>query len=207
VRARLAVTLAAVPLLLAACGGGSSSAGSEHVMSDGSTMSGSSMPGMSASPDGAMPAHEAGSAGSGRPSETASMICDSEIRDTVRRVFQLSRAPVGLHSWSHRTYSCTYPLVHGDLRMSVKDLDTAGPGRAWFDMLRGRLAGASPIAGLANFGFPAFETPQGDVVFIKDHTTLWVDATRVTAADLPQGTDAQDAAYGVAAAVIACWTE
>jgi hypothetical protein len=196
VRARLAVTLAAVPLLLAACGGGSSSAGSEHVMSDGSTMSGSSMPGMSASPDGAMPAHEAGSAGSGRPSETASMICDSEIRDTVR-----------LHSWSHRTYSCTYPLAHGDLRMSVKDLDTAGPGRAWFDMLRGRLAGASPIAGLANFGFPAFETPQGDVVFIKDHKTLWVDATRVTAADLPQGSDAQDAAYGVAAAVIACWTE
>jgi hypothetical protein len=114
---------------------------------------------------------------------------------------------VGLHSWAHRTFTCSYPLAHGDLRMSVEDLDAAGPGRAYFDSLRGRLDGASPIVGLAAFGFPAFETPQGDVVFLKDHKTLWVDATRVGAADLPQGTNRQDAAYGVAAAVIACWTE
>ncbi len=206
-RARLAVALVAVPLMLTACGGGSSSPGAEHVMSDGSTMSGSSMPGMTAPADDAMAAHDAGGSGSGRPSESASMICGSEIRDAVRRVFQLSRPPVGLHSWTHHTFRCTYPLTHGDLRMSVKDLDAAGPGRAYFDGLRGRLAGASPIVGLANFGFPAFETPQGDVVFLKDHKTLWVDATRVAAADLPQGTDRQDAAYGVAAAVIACWTE
>jgi hypothetical protein len=45
------------------------------------------------------------------------------------------------------------------------------------------------------------------VVFLKDHKTLWVDATRVAASDLPEGTNRQDAAYGVAAAVIACWTE
>jgi hypothetical protein len=207
VRARLAVAVAAVPLLLSACGSGSSSPAAEHVMADGSTMSGSSMPGMAAPSDDTMAAHDAVDAGSGRPSASASMICGAEIRDGVRRVFQLPKSPMGLHSWSHRTYRCTYPLAHGDLRMTVKDLDSAGPGRAWFDRLRGRLAGASPIAGLASFGFPAFESPQGDVVFLKDHKTLWVDATRVPAADLPQGTNRQDAAYGVAAAVIACWTE
>jgi hypothetical protein len=204
VRARLAGALAAVPLMLAACGGGSSSAGAEHVMSDGSTMSGASM---TPAPEGSMAAHEAGAAGSRRPSVTASMICGSEIRDAVRRVFQLHQGPRGLHAWSHQTYRCTYPLAHGELRMSVKDLDAAGPGRAWFDRLRGRLTDASPIVGLASFGFPAFETPRGDVVFIKDHKTLWVDASHVAAADLPQGTNRQDAAYGVAAAVIACWTE
>jgi len=188
-RVRLAVTLAAVPLMLTACGGGSFSPAAEHVMADGSTMSGSSM------------------TGSDEPSAAASMICGSEIRDAVRRVLQLPRAPTGRPSWSHRTFGCTYPVAHGDLRMSVKDLDVAGLGRAWFDRLRGRLAGASPIAGLAAFGFPAFETPQGDVVFLKDHKTLWVDATGIAAADLPEGTNRQDAAYGVAAAVIACWTE
>jgi hypothetical protein len=210
VRARLAVTLAAVPLMLSACGGGASSTGSEHLMPDGSMMDGSSMAGMdrSATPshDAGM-AHDAGAAGSRRPSATASMICGSEIRDAVRRVFQLEKAPMGLHSWSHRTYRCSYPLAHGDLRMSVADLDSAGPGRAFFDRLRGRLVNPSPIAGVAGFGFPAFETPQGDVVFLKDHKTLWVDATRVASSDLPRGTDRQDAAYGVAAAVIACWTE
>jgi hypothetical protein len=205
------VTLAAVPLMLTACGGGSSSTGAEHVMADGSTMGGASMSGMdqsmSPSSDGSMAAHASGAGGSGPPSETASMICGSEVRDAVRRVLQLGRAPMGLHAWSHRTYTCSYPLARGDLRLTVKDLDAAGPGRAWFDRLRGRLTGASRIVGLASFGFPAFETPGGDVVFIKDHKTLWVDATRVAASDLPPGTDRQDAAYSVAAAVIACWTE
>ncbi|WP_151083641.1 hypothetical protein [Nocardioides cynanchi] len=188
-RARVAAALAVVPLLLSACGGGSVAPGAEHVMADGSTMSGSSMAGMS------------------KPSEAASMICSSEIRDAVRRVFQLSEAPTGRPSWSHQVFGCTYPVAHGELRMSVKDLDVAGPGRAYFDDLRTSLAGASAIKGVAAFGFPAFETPQGDVVFLKDHKTLRVDATRVAAADLPQGTNRQDAAYGVAAAVIACWTE
>lgn len=209
-RARLAVTLAAVPLMLTACGG-ASSAGREHVMADGTVMSGSSMPGMGRSmvpPSGTgRLAADGASAGSLRPSETASMICGSEVGDAVRRVFRLSKTPTGLHSWSHRTYRCSYPLAHGDLRMSVADLETPAAGRAWFDRLRGRLAGASPIAGLAGFGLPAVETPQGHVVFLKDHKTLWVDATRVASTDLPQGTSRQDAAYAVAAAVIACWTE
>jgi hypothetical protein len=207
VRARLAVTLAAVPLLLTACGGGSSSTGAEHVMPDGNTMSGSSMSGPAPSPHDGMAAHDAGSMDSRRPSATASMICGSEVRNAVARVLRSGKAPAGLHSWSHQTYRCTYPLAHGDLRMTVKDLDAAGPGRAYFDRLRGRLPDASPITGLANFGFPAFETPQGDVAFIKDHRTLWVDATRVASSDLAPGTSRQDAAYGVAAAVIACWTE
>jgi hypothetical protein len=60
---------------------------------------------------------------------------------------------------------------------------------------------------MASFGFPAFETPRGDVGFIKDDKTLWVDATRLSGGDLPTGQTRQDVAYGVAAAVIGCWTE
>lgn len=206
-RARLAGTLAAWPLMLTACGGGSPHPDAMHEMPDGTMMSGSSMPGTGPSSDGQMSAHDGRGAGSGRPSATASMICGREIGDAVRRAFRLARPPLGMHSWTHRSYRCTYPLAHGDLRMSVKDLAGARPGRAYFDRLRARLPGATPIAGLANFGFPAFETARGDVVFIKDHKTLWVDATRVAGSDLPAGTTRQDAAYGVAAAVIACWTE
>jgi hypothetical protein len=60
---------------------------------------------------------------------------------------------------------------------------------------------------MAGFGFPSFETPRGDVVFLKDHKTLWVDATRLARSDLPDGATRAHVAYGVAAAVIACWTE
>ncbi len=202
---RLAVTVAAVPFLLAACGGSSTEA--THQMSDGTVMSGSSMSESTASPDDDMSVRDAVGSGSGAPSESASMVCGDEIRDAVTRIFALSSAPRGLHSWSGHTYRCSYQLGGGDLRMSVKDLDTAGPGRAYYDALKRRLPGATDIAGLANYGFPAFETPQGDVAFLKDHKTLWVDATRLARSDLPDATSRQDAAYAVAAAVIACWTE
>ena len=68
-------------------------------------------------------------------------------------------------------------------------------------------AGATSITGMSNFGLPAFEKRHGDVVFSKDHKTLWVDATRLQAHALPDGVTRQGVAYGVAAAVVACWTE
>ncbi len=200
-----ALVVAVVPLLLAGCGTASSSmARATHEMADGSTMSGSSMPGLTSSHDAG--AHERGAGLSG-PSETASMVCSDEIRDAVGHTLALRRPPAGLPQWQDGTYRCTYPLAGGDLRLSVKDLDAARPGRAYFDGLRTRLPAPRTIRGLAAFGFPAFATAHGDVVFIKDHKTLWVDASRLTAGDLPPGRSRADVAYGVAAAVIACWTE
>ena len=145
--------------------------------------------------------------GAGGPSHTASLVCSDEIRGAVRRNLELTTTPVGRRSWSHRMFRCTYRFGDSRLRLSVKDLDTTGPGRAYFDHLRHRLAGASTIRGVASFGFPAFETPRGDVVFIKDDKTLWVDASRLGVSARPRGTSRQDVAYGVAAAVIGCWTE
>jgi hypothetical protein len=199
VNRRLLLALVGVPVLLAGCGQSSPSGtvGDSHVTSDGSTMSADQM--------------EAMGSGSPAPSETASMICsDDDIADAVRRKLDLPSTPVGRHTWSatRRLFTCTFRVPGGgDLRLSVKDLDTAGPGRAYFDALRSRLPAAHSITGLENFGFPAFETPRGDVVFIKDHKTLHVDASRLAASDLPAGLSRTDAAYGVAAAVIACWTE
>lgn len=225
-RTRLLATSAAglvgalgLSLMLAGCGGGSSAAPTAtHTMADGSVMSGSSMAGMDHSGDPSASSDPSASAesdgmtsdsggGAGGPSESSTMICSDEIAGAVRRNLELKTDPVGLHSWSDRLYSCTYQLAAGDLRLSVKDLDAAGPGRAYYDGLHRRLPGASAIRGLANFGFPAFETPRGDVVFIKDHKTLWVDASRLRPSALPSGASRQDVAYGVAAAVIGCWTE
>lgn len=198
-----ALAVAAVPLLLAGCGTASGS-GATSLMSDGSTMGGASMSGPASSHDTGASGHGAGTSG---PSESASMVCSDEIRDAVGRNLALPRAPLGLSAWRHRTFRCTYPLAGGDLRLSVKDLDEARTGRAYFDALRSRLPAPRTIRGLAAFGFPAFETGRGDVVFLKDHKTLWVDASRLTRGDLPTGRSREDVAYGVASAVIACWTE
>lgn len=190
---RIALAVAGVPLLLAGCG---SSAGVG-----------------TAAPDtpGSRPSGGASMAGdvevAAAPSETASMICGEEIREAVAHTLTVAEVPAGVHSWRDRLYRCDYHLGAGELRLSVKDLDADAPGTAYFQGLRTRLPGATTIKGLANFGFPAFETHHGDVVFIKDHKTLWVDASRLRAARLPAGMSREDVAYGVAAAVIGCWTE
>lgn len=166
-----------------------------HLMPDGSMMMDSKMHGTDMPPS------------QGTPSPAAAMICKAETSDAVQRNFALKEPPVGLDGFSDQLYRCTYQLPGGDLRLSVKDLSTAAPGQAYFNQLKGELGPVQPIRGLESFGFPAFQTPRGDVVFIKDHKTLWVDASRVADSDLRPGATRAEAAYGVAAAVIACWNE
>jgi hypothetical protein len=200
----LVAALLAIPLL-GGCGGEPAHqgmpdshhhAGSRtHVMSDGSTMKDSQMHGMDMSSNAA------------KPSEAAAMICADETAGAVQRNFAVTKLPAGVARFSDQLYQCTYQLAAGDLRLSVKDLSAAAPGEAYFNYLKGDLAPVEPIRGVESFGFPAFETSRGDVVFIKDHKTLWVDASRVNQADLRPGATRTEAAYGVAAALIACWSE
>jgi hypothetical protein len=172
-------------------------AGGTHTMSDGTTMSDDQMGGM----DGmdmaaAIP-----------PSAPARMICSDEIRDAVQHAFDLSTPPAATHRWSARVYTCTYRISGETLALSVKDSPDVGSGRAYYEALRSRVTGETPIRGVESFGFPSFETSDGTVVFLKDGKTLRVDATRLSRAAMPAGFTRVDAAYGVAAAVIGCWTE
>jgi hypothetical protein len=163
-------------------------------MSDGTTMSDDQMDGMD------MPAATP-------PSAPARMICSDEIRDAVQHAFQLASPPVATHRWSDRVYTCTYRISGETLALSVKDSPDVGSGRAYYQALRARITGETPIHGVESFGFPSFETANGTVVFLKDGKTLRVDATRLSRAAMPAGFSRVDAAYGVAAAVIGCWTE
>lgn len=204
--ARLGVVALVVATLVTGCGA-SRDAGAEHdthVMSDGSTMSDRQMSGMSATSGPSPDAVEASHAG---PSDTASMICGNEIAGAVQRSFARPSPPRGVSHWAPPVFACSWALPHSALRMQVADLSKATGGRAWYDDLRGRLPGVRTIKGLQNFGFPAFETRRGDVVFLKEGKTLWVDASKIASTDLPHGFSRTDTAYAVAAAVIGCWTE
>jgi hypothetical protein len=216
VNRRTALAAAALPLVAIALVGCGSTTGTSqtHVMSDGRTMSGSSMSGMdrvNEMKDTTEMSGEQSASGTGAdapgPSEAAAMVCSDEIRTAVAHTLQLPSAPQGLQAWESPRFRCSYLLGAGELRLSVQDLDTAGPGQVFFDGLEARLPHATRLRGVEALGFPSFETTRGDVVFLKDHKTLWVDASRLTASALPTGMSRTDVAYGVAAAVIACWSE
>jgi hypothetical protein len=195
----LLVSVAAVSLLASACGDGGSTGASAPApaarTSAGMLGMGDMSPEEMAAMDG--------------PSSSALMICSDEIRSAVKRTFALTSPPSATRSWSANdfTFACTYRLPGGILRMSVQDDPDETTGRSHFRHLRARLAGASSIRGVQSLGFPAFETPGGDVVFLKDGKTLRVDASALSRSGLPTGFTRPEAAYGVAAAVIGCWTE
>jgi hypothetical protein len=141
------------------------------------------------------------------PSASARMICSAEIRRAVQRTFALSSPPTAASTWAHRMFGCTYDLPEGSLRLTVDDASDRNVGRGYFTALRSQLTGSATIHGAEALGFPAFETPDGNVVFLKDGKTLRVDASTVPRQALPTGFSREEAAYAVAAAVIACWQE
>jgi hypothetical protein len=219
---------------LAGCGdsaGGSGQVaqGAGHVMPDGTTMSDAemqSMPGMSGTGssdgDSAVPASPGAQdaadadqrAAPGRvahftdgPSSAAAMICSRGVADAVRRNFALPSEPMANDTWKPPAYTCDYALTHGTLHLGVRDLRTGAKATAWFRGVQDGTAGAHRIQGLQALGLPAFEAPAGQVGFLKDGRTLVVDASDVAKQDLPPGFSRTGVAYGVAASVIACWTE
>jgi hypothetical protein len=193
----------AAVLCLALTGCGSQDGGEEgsaaghdgtHVMPDGSTMSDAEMEAM----------HEMDGGG---PSEAAAMICTPETADAVRRTFALAAVPPATDGWDDPVYSCAFELAKGNLRLSVVDFEAGPKARARFEEVRADTPGAHRIPGMQSLGLPSFETEDGRVGFLKDGRTLVVDARGVTGADLPPGFTRTGAAYGVASAVVACWTE
>lgn len=163
---------------------------------------GMSMPGTSASP---IPqSTSAGSLAAG-PSASAQMICGTETRDNISRALALAAPPHFVDSWINRRYTCTYQLAGGEFVVSVQESLDAASGRSYFDAMQGKLAPVQPIEGLANLGFPAFETAEGVVVFLKDNMTLQVDARMLMDKIGPQGVTRTAFSYEIATAILGCW--
>lgn len=142
-----------------------------------------------------------------RPSAAAKMICEPEIRKAVQDLTAPDTEPHTVTSWTDQLFTCTYHLPMGTLVLSVKDSPDEATGTAYFRKVSSRLDGAERIRGLESFGFPAYETDDGTVLFLKDGKTLTVDATRLPAKIGPHGYSPDLLAYAVASRVVACWTE
>ena len=134
------------------------------------------------------------------------MICAQETKDDISSILALDQAPNTVDDWADATYTCTYQLPGGPLVISVKESPDPAAAGNYFDALRGKIR-AVPIKGLANLGFPAAQTSNGSVVFLKDGSTLHVDATGLPAGVGPQNVTRTDFAYQVATTILACWKE
>jgi hypothetical protein len=130
------------------------------------------------------------------------MVCGSEISGAIRSALILPAPPVGRSTWADSLFTCTYRLPYGPLVLSVKETATPAAARAYFTAGRAR-ATAIDTPGL---GQAAYATSTGTVVVIKDNDVLTVDATALPAEFGDRRHKRTDIAYGIASAVLGCWT-
>lgn len=91
--------------------------------------------------------------------------------------------------------------------LRVKESPNEQAARAYFDSRRAADGSTSTIKGIAALGRPAYQTSSGVSSFVKDNTTLEVDATAMTPTVGAEGTTKGQFAYPIATDVLACWTE
>jgi hypothetical protein len=141
------------------------------------------------------------------PSEAALMVCGNQPMGRLTAILDLEQAPHTINDWADSTFTCTYHLDDGDLVISVKEAKNQATALTYFDAMQALAKDATPIEGLANLGFPAYETADGSAVFQKDSFVLQVDAT-----DLPETLGPDDItrnalAYQLSTTILACWIE
>lgn len=141
------------------------------------------------------------------PSEAALMVCGKETQDNITLSLSLTTAPHSVSSWADDLFTCTYHLAGGSLVLAVKESADPAAAREYFDALQSKAGDAAPIKGLANLGFPAYETTSGSVVFLKDNMTLSADATDLPDAVGPNSVSPTAFAYQISTTVLACWVE
>lgn len=139
------------------------------------------------------------------PSEAAQMICSADIQDSVAAALGLDAAPVPEDSFANAIYTCSYPISDGALVLSVMEMADNAAAQAHAAELKNTFDSAEDIVGLANLGLPAYETPDGVVMFVKDNMMLQVDARNMPVSDGQGDTFRTDIAYRLATNVLACW--
>lgn len=184
----------------------------------GSVTAPSALPAPAASPEsGNTGNHDGGHHGSGSsspgatkadgPSDAALMVCGDQPLDRLTAILDLKQDPHTINDWADSTFTCTYNLEEGDLVISVKEAKDQATALTYFDAMQALAKDATPIEGLANLGFPAYETANGSAVFQKDNFVLDVDATDLPATLGPDAITRNALAYQLSTTILACWIE
>ena len=135
------------------------------------------------------------------------MVCEDQPKDRLTSILDLEQDPHTVDSWADSTFTCIYHLVEGALEISVKEAPDEAKALTYFDAMQALAKDAAPIEGLANLGFPAYETADGSAVFQKDSFVLQVDASDLPATIGPDAITRNALAYQLSTTILACWVE
>ncbi len=202
----LLASLALSALLLSGC---AAAAGSVTAPSNLGTLPASPAAGHTGIPGGG---HHGGSASPGAtkadgPTDAALMVCGDQPMDRLTAILALEQDPHTINDWADSTFTCTYHLDDGDLAISVKEAKDQTTALTYFDAMQALAKDATPIEGLANLGFPAYETADGSAVFQKDNFVLQVNASDLPANLGPDEITRNALAYQLSTTILACWIE
>ncbi|HEU4666992.1 MAG TPA: hypothetical protein VFS79_04945 [Arthrobacter sp.] len=213
----LFASLALSSLLLSGC---AAAAGSTDAGSTGAAAPPSNAPSSAAAPSDAPPSpgqgghkghHGSGStsprAAAKGPSEAAKMVCGDQPMDRLTTILDLGQDPHTVEKWADSTFTCIYHLDQGALEISVRETADQAAALTYFDAMQALAVGATPIEGLANLGFPAYETADGSAVFQKDSFVLQVDASGLPGTLGPDAISRNALAYQLSTTILACWVE
>jgi hypothetical protein len=192
-RRLLVLGVAVFGLMLAACGGSSSSgkAGSSP------TTNGSG-PGTTV--------HVAKVA-SDKPSVSAQMICETEAENEIYQQatgVKTTSAPKGVWDEKTHVYSCDYVYPHGAvMKLSVKEMSSPDETTAYYNQLAQQLG---KVKDQYSIGQGAFTTKNGDLVVRKDYKVLLVDVSKLPANFGVPADTREHVAINVGGSIMSCWT-
>lgn len=135
------------------------------------------------------------------------MVCGNQPKDRLTSILDLDSDPHTINDWANNTYTCTYHLDEGSLVISVQEATDKASALKYFDGMQALAKEAKPIEGLANLGFPAYETADGSAIFQKDNFILHVDASGLPATIGPESITRNALAYQLSTTILACWIE
>jgi hypothetical protein len=141
------------------------------------------------------------------PSAAALMVCGDQPKERLRSILHLGSDPHTINSWADSTFTCTYHLAEGALVISVQEAADKASALKYFTAMQALAKGAASIEGLANLGFPAYETADGSAVFQKDSFVLKVDASNLPATLGLESITRNALAYQLSTTILACWVE
>lgn len=127
--------------------------------------------------------------------------------DRLTSILDLKKDPHTINDWADSTFTCTYHLAEGALIISVQEAVDKASALTYFNAMQALAKDATPIQGLANLGFPAYETADGSAVFQKDSFVLHVDTTDLPATMGPENITRNALAYQLSTTILACWVE
>ena len=175
-------------LVLAACGGSSSSGKPAASGSPGTTL------------------HVAKVA-EATPSKSAQMICETEAENEIYQQATGVKAIKPLQpTWDKNThiYSCDYVYPHGAvMKLSVKEMSSPEETTAYYNQLAQQL---HKVKDQYSIGQGAFTTQNGDLVVRKDYKVLLVDVSKLPASFGVPADTREHVAVNVGGSIMNCWT-